>query len=283
MRVVRTELAEAVQRGDVPLDGNLRGPFMEAFENGRIELAMIGAGESATLVQEIKPVADIIDETVAGFGRDRTPRRSAGATLSGAATMSPVSAYGHPHQAPGGGLELAADAVGGAFFPEPYVDPAQRLSRGDVPDQFDTVGQGDGETAQHDRHSSGHQAPPHRVTALAAEHLARSQVALGGGHHIGDPLVLATGGLAPQRRGQHGHVHLEPDQVVALVHGGVSTGDFGAQAYWAKHSAAYVVDARKDDADAPAQVAEHGAGSRFMHQTTSTCPAWSVGLRPPPG
>ncbi len=71
MRVVRTELAEAVQRGDVPLDGNpYAGPFMEAFENGRIELAMIGAGESATLVQEIKPVADIIAETVDGFWRE---------------------------------------------------------------------------------------------------------------------------------------------------------------------------------------------------------------------
>jgi enoyl-[acyl-carrier protein] reductase II len=71
MRVVRTELAEAVQRGDVPLDGNpYAGPFMEAFENGRLDLAMVGAGESATLVQEIKPVVDIIDETVAGFWRE---------------------------------------------------------------------------------------------------------------------------------------------------------------------------------------------------------------------
>src|SRR5262249_44699200 len=32
MRVVRTEFAEAVQRGDVPLNGNpYAGPFMEAF------------------------------------------------------------------------------------------------------------------------------------------------------------------------------------------------------------------------------------------------------------
>ena len=68
MRVVRTELAEAVQRGDIPLAGNpYAGPFMEAFENGRIDLAMVGAGESATLVQQIRPVADIIDDTVTGF------------------------------------------------------------------------------------------------------------------------------------------------------------------------------------------------------------------------
>ena len=71
MRVVRTELAEAVQRGDVPLNGNpYAGPFMEAFENGRIDLAMVGAGESATLIQEIKPVADIIEDTVTGFWRE---------------------------------------------------------------------------------------------------------------------------------------------------------------------------------------------------------------------
>jgi enoyl-[acyl-carrier protein] reductase II len=71
MRVVRTQLAEAVQRGDVALDGNpYAGPFMEAFENGRIDLAMVGAGESATLVQGIKPVAEIIGDTVAGFWRE---------------------------------------------------------------------------------------------------------------------------------------------------------------------------------------------------------------------
>jgi enoyl-[acyl-carrier protein] reductase II len=44
-----------------------RTPGREAFENGRTDLAMVGAGESATLVQEIKPVAEIIEDTVAGF------------------------------------------------------------------------------------------------------------------------------------------------------------------------------------------------------------------------
>ena len=43
---------------------------MEAFENGRIDLAMVGAGESATLVQEIRPVAEIIEDTVTGFWRE---------------------------------------------------------------------------------------------------------------------------------------------------------------------------------------------------------------------
>jgi hypothetical protein len=43
---------------------------MEAFEKGRIDLAMVGAGESATLVQQIKRVADIIDDTVTGFWRE---------------------------------------------------------------------------------------------------------------------------------------------------------------------------------------------------------------------
>jgi enoyl-[acyl-carrier protein] reductase II len=68
MRVARTELAEAVVRGDVDPAGNpYAGPFLEAFENGRLDRAMVGCGESAALVASIKPVRDIIDETVAVF------------------------------------------------------------------------------------------------------------------------------------------------------------------------------------------------------------------------
>jgi hypothetical protein len=43
---------------------------MEAFENGRLDLAMVGAGESATLVRAVTPVADIINDTVTGFWRE---------------------------------------------------------------------------------------------------------------------------------------------------------------------------------------------------------------------
>lgn len=69
MRVMSTELGEAVFRGDAETGpkGPYGGPFMEAFENGRLDQAMVGAGESATLISEIKPVREIIDETVATF------------------------------------------------------------------------------------------------------------------------------------------------------------------------------------------------------------------------
>jgi enoyl-[acyl-carrier protein] reductase II len=68
MRVARTELAEAVLRGDVDPGGNpYAGPFLEAFENGRLDQAMVGCGESASLIGSIKPVREIIDETVAVF------------------------------------------------------------------------------------------------------------------------------------------------------------------------------------------------------------------------
>ena len=68
MRVVRNELSESVARGEVDAKGNpYAGPFMEAFRHGRVDKAMVGAGESASLVTSIKPVAEIIDETVAGF------------------------------------------------------------------------------------------------------------------------------------------------------------------------------------------------------------------------
>ncbi len=71
MRVARTELAEAVFRGDVDPAGNpYAGPFMEAFENGRLDQAMVGCGESASLVGSIKPVREIIDETVAVFWQE---------------------------------------------------------------------------------------------------------------------------------------------------------------------------------------------------------------------
>ena len=68
MRVADTALAQAVVRGDVDPAGNpYAGPFMEAFEHGRLDVAMVGAGESAALVGEVKPVARIVDETVAQF------------------------------------------------------------------------------------------------------------------------------------------------------------------------------------------------------------------------
>jgi len=68
MRVADTELAQAVFRGDVDPAGNpYAGPFLEAFEHGRLDKAMVGCGESASLIGEVKTVAEIIAETVDGF------------------------------------------------------------------------------------------------------------------------------------------------------------------------------------------------------------------------
>ena len=68
MRVADTELAQAVFRGDVDPAGNpYAGPFLEAFEHGRLDKAMVGCGESATLIGAVKSVAEIVAETVDGF------------------------------------------------------------------------------------------------------------------------------------------------------------------------------------------------------------------------
>ncbi|WP_166741569.1 NAD(P)H-dependent flavin oxidoreductase [Cumulibacter soli] len=68
MRVADTELAASVLRGEVDTSSNpYGGPFQEAFDNGRLDLALVGCGESATLVEDIKPVSQIIDETVQVF------------------------------------------------------------------------------------------------------------------------------------------------------------------------------------------------------------------------
>ena len=71
MRVVRNEFSESVVRGEVEMNGNpYAGPFMELFKHGRTDLAMVGSGESAVLVESIQPAAEIIADTVAVFWRE---------------------------------------------------------------------------------------------------------------------------------------------------------------------------------------------------------------------
>jgi enoyl-[acyl-carrier protein] reductase II len=85
MRVADTELAEAVMRGEVDPAGNpYAGPFLEAFEHGHLDKAMVGCGESAALVDEVKTVGEIIDETVEVFWAEveRLARMLPGATTS---------------------------------------------------------------------------------------------------------------------------------------------------------------------------------------------------------
>ena len=71
MRFVRNEFAEAVARGDIDPKGQVyAGPVLELFETGDLGLAMVGAGESAALMSEIKTAAEIIEETVTGFWQE---------------------------------------------------------------------------------------------------------------------------------------------------------------------------------------------------------------------
>lgn len=68
MRAVRNEFSEAVARGEA---GHKRNPYagdaMKLFYEGRTDLALVGAGESAVLVDEVKPAAQIIQDTVREF------------------------------------------------------------------------------------------------------------------------------------------------------------------------------------------------------------------------
>lgn len=68
MRAVRNEFAESVARGEA---GHKKNPYageaMKLFYEGRTDLALVGCGESAVLIDQVKPAAQIIQETVNEF------------------------------------------------------------------------------------------------------------------------------------------------------------------------------------------------------------------------
>jgi enoyl-[acyl-carrier protein] reductase II len=68
MRAVRNPFAEAVARGEA---GHKKNPYageaMKLFYEGRTDLALVGCGESAVLIDEVKPAADIVRDTVREF------------------------------------------------------------------------------------------------------------------------------------------------------------------------------------------------------------------------
>lgn len=64
--VLRTPLAEAIARGEAQSGNALRDLYID----GRLDLAIGSAGESAGLIHAVKPVAQIVDDTVAGFWRE---------------------------------------------------------------------------------------------------------------------------------------------------------------------------------------------------------------------
>ncbi|MET0985881.1 MAG: hypothetical protein ABW034_10785, partial [Steroidobacteraceae bacterium] len=71
MLVVANDYSDKFKRGEIERNGNAYGgDARKCFFEGRSDLAMVGGGESAVLFDSIKPVAEIIDETVAGFWQE---------------------------------------------------------------------------------------------------------------------------------------------------------------------------------------------------------------------
>ncbi len=68
MRAVRNAFAEAVSRGDA---GHKRNPYagsaMKLFYEGNTDLALVGCGESAVLIDRVMTAGEIIEETVQEF------------------------------------------------------------------------------------------------------------------------------------------------------------------------------------------------------------------------
>jgi enoyl-[acyl-carrier protein] reductase II len=68
MRAVRNEFADAVSRGE---SGHKRNPYagdaMKLFYEGRTDLALVGCGETAVLIDRVKSAAEIVRDTVNEF------------------------------------------------------------------------------------------------------------------------------------------------------------------------------------------------------------------------
>jgi enoyl-[acyl-carrier protein] reductase II len=69
IRVLRSPLSEAVARGE-PDAAPAANAIQALYVEGRLDLTFGSAGESAGLIHAVKPVADIVDDTVAGFWRE---------------------------------------------------------------------------------------------------------------------------------------------------------------------------------------------------------------------
>lgn len=71
VRVVKNDYSERVASGEIDAAGNpYAGPALELFNEGRVDRAMAGAGETTVLIDAVKPAAQIVEETVAGFWRE---------------------------------------------------------------------------------------------------------------------------------------------------------------------------------------------------------------------
>lgn len=69
IRVLRSPLSEAIARGE-PDAAPAENSIDALYVNGRLDVSLGSAGESCGLIHAIKPVADIVDDTIAGFWRE---------------------------------------------------------------------------------------------------------------------------------------------------------------------------------------------------------------------
>lgn len=68
MRAVRNPFAEVVDRGEAGHKNNpYAGEAMKLFYEGRTDLALVGCGETAVLIDEVKPASEIVKDTVREF------------------------------------------------------------------------------------------------------------------------------------------------------------------------------------------------------------------------
>jgi enoyl-[acyl-carrier protein] reductase II len=67
-RVLKTELARQLAAG-VDLPSRSKDIIQDLYRDGRTDIALGSAGESAGLIHAIKPAAQIIEETIAGFAQ----------------------------------------------------------------------------------------------------------------------------------------------------------------------------------------------------------------------
>ena len=68
-RVLKTPLARQVAAGEDPPERS-RKVFADLYMDGRTDIAMGSAGESAGLIHAVKPCRDIVEDTIAGFWRE---------------------------------------------------------------------------------------------------------------------------------------------------------------------------------------------------------------------
>ncbi len=69
IRVLRSPLSEAVARGE-PDAAPAANAIQALYVEGRLDQTFGSAGESAGLIHAVKPVSEIVDDTVAGFWRE---------------------------------------------------------------------------------------------------------------------------------------------------------------------------------------------------------------------